>query len=379
VSARRVLFYTIALSGGGAESHALRVMNHLDRSRYQPELAVSRRGGNYEKFLRDDVPIHGLGIDRIPSSTGRVAVSGVALRRLLSRDRYDVLCSLLELPNLVGILATRGLANAPRVLPCVQIPPTIEFERTRWGRDFMLPALRRAYPHADRVVALSHGVKSDLVRMQPQLEGRVEVVHNACVDARVRAAAKLAIDEPLPKGPLLVACGRLTYQKGLPHLIEAMTKVRERHPAELWILGEGPDRAQLEALIRERGLTESVRLLGFRDSPQRYMARASLFVLSSLYEGFGNVVAEAMASGAAVVSTDCPYGPSEILVHEESGLLVPVADASALAGAIVRMLDDEAFRARIAEAGRARAELFDAQRIADAYADLFDRVLASPA
>jgi hypothetical protein len=169
VSARRVLFYTIALSGGGAESHALRVMNHLDRSRYQPELAVSRRGGNYEKFLREDVPIHGLGIDRIPSSTGRVAVSGVALRRLLSRDRYDVLCSLLELPNLVGILATRGLANAPRVLPCVQIPPTIEFERTRWGRDFMLPALRRAYPHADRVVALSHGVKSDLVRMQPQL------------------------------------------------------------------------------------------------------------------------------------------------------------------------------------------------------------------
>jgi glycosyltransferase involved in cell wall biosynthesis len=372
---KRVLFYTLALGGGGAESHALRVMNHLDRGRYLPSLAVTRRGGTYEQFLRDDVRVHAVGPAAVRSSSARAVLSTAGLRSLLAREPFDVVCSLLELPNLAALVATRGVRPQPKLVFCVQNPPTIEQSRSRFGQHVFLPALRAALPRGDRVVALSQGVRADLEVLAPRLRGHVDLVHNACVDDDVRSAAELPIDEPLPSGPLLLGCGRLTYQKGWPYLIEALAKIRTKHPAELWILGEGSDRAALERQIGALGLGSAVRLLGFRDRPQRYMSRATVFVLSSLYEGFGNVVAEAMASGAPVVSTDCPFGPGEILEHERSGLLVPMRDPDAFSAAVVRLLDDPALRERLSTAGRERAERFDATRIADEYADVFDRAL----
>jgi glycosyltransferase involved in cell wall biosynthesis len=118
-----------------------------------------------------------------------------------------------------------------------------------------------------------------------------------------------------------------------------------------------------------------VRLLGFRANPYQIMAAADVFVLSSVYEGFGNVVAEALACGVPVVSTDCPHGPAEILAGGQAGVLVPPRDAAALAVSLLQVLDEPALRARLVEQGQARSQQFRADAIARQYAKYFHHVL----
>jgi glycosyltransferase involved in cell wall biosynthesis len=372
----KALFFTTSLGGGGAESHTLRVLNHLDRSRFSPELAVSRRGGSYERFLRSDLPVHDVSFSRIPSSAGRLLASVHGLRRLVEREAYDVICSVMDLPNLVALGTVMTLRQKPKLALVVQIPPTIEFKGKPFGERVLLPAMKRLYPQADRVIALSHGVKRDLCSLAPALESMTSVIHNACVDDRLLdASGDAAASLPETSRPVVVAVGRLTYQKGYPHLLDAFARVRRSVDAELWILGDGPDRSAIERQIADLGLRDVVRLLGFQAQPQAFMRRATVFVLSSLYEGFGNVVVEALACGTPVVSTECPHGPAEILQNETTGLLVPVADSAALADALARLLGDSALRERFITAGRLRASAFHAREIAGQYAAELERVV----
>jgi glycosyltransferase involved in cell wall biosynthesis len=166
---------------------------------------------------------------------------------------------------------------------------------------------------------------------------------------------------------VIVATGRLAPQKNFPLLLQAFALLRRQRPARLLILGEGRLRPQLEALIAELGLGEDVALPGFVTNPYAAFARASLFVLSSDYEGLGNVLIEAMACGCPVVSTNCPSGPAEILEGGRLGELVPVKDAAALSAAMLRALDTP--RAS-ADALRRRGAYFSQERSAERYLEL---------
>jgi glycosyltransferase involved in cell wall biosynthesis len=174
---------------------------------------------------------------------------------------------------------------------------------------------------------------------------------------------------------LLLACGRLKALKGFDYLIDALVAVRKTVPAHLWIVGEGEERSALELKIKRLGLEGCVRLVGFQENPFKYMAAADVFVLSSLYEGFGNVIVEAMACGVPVVATNCPYGPGEIIEDGKNGILAPPADAAALAAAILRVLKDEDIRKKLSIEGKNRASDFNAHTIAAAYGDLFLSVI----
>jgi glycosyltransferase involved in cell wall biosynthesis len=121
--------------------------------------------------------------------------------------------------------------------------------------------------------------------------------------------------------------------------LRAFARVRQSRPARLMILGEGEDRVSLEGLVRHLDCRDDIALPGFIPNPYPYMAAASVFVLSSAWEGFGNVLIEAMALGIPVVSTDCPSGPAEILGRGRYGTLVPVGDVDALTCAIAATLD----------------------------------------
>jgi glycosyltransferase involved in cell wall biosynthesis len=350
-------------------------MNHLDRTEFEPVLAVAKRGGGYEPFLAKDVPIHGVSLERLPSSAGRLLLSPVGLRRLLTRLEPDLVCSVMDYSNLLALGTVATLRKRPKVVALVQIPPTIELGKTRFGRDVVLPLIRKTYRRADRIIALSRGVKADLCSIDPGLAANITVIHNACVDDRLQAPDPEA-DAKVPSAsrPVLVAAGRLTYQKGFPDLLEAMALLRKTHDAELWILGEGPDRTALEAQIAQLGLGSCVKLLGFQSAPQAFFKKATLFVLSSLYEGFGNVVVEALGCGTPVVSTDCPHGPSEIIQDGVNGLLTPVGDPNALAAAMKRVLDDPALRSRLSIAGLERSKAFHGSVIAGLYGAELRRV-----
>jgi glycosyltransferase involved in cell wall biosynthesis len=139
-------------------------------------------------------------------------------------------------------------------------------------------------------------------------------------------------------GPRLITVGTLKPVKDQATLLRALVRIRQTHDARLLILGEGSERPKLEALVAELGLTDVVKMPGFRPDPHGYVAHADVFMLSSLNEGFGNVLVEAMACGTPVVSTDCPTGPGEILDSGRYGRLTPVGDADALAAAVLETL-----------------------------------------
>jgi glycosyltransferase involved in cell wall biosynthesis len=140
-------------------------------------------------------------------------------------------------------------------------------------------------------------------------------------------------------------------------------------------MGVGELQQCLEEQIRALGLTHCVRLLGFQQNPYQYMAAADVFALSSIFEGFGNVIVEAMACGTPVVATDCPYGPAEIISDGVNGLLVPPARADALASALLRVLTDPALKKQLSCNGQKRSQDFHAQAIASAYGEMFLRVV----
>ncbi len=373
----KVLFFTSALGGGGAEKHLLRVINHLDRERFRVSLALVKPGGEFERALAADVKTHFLTASGKGSTTVRMLRAVEPLRRVVKQEQPDLIFSVIDLANIVSLISTRGVAAQPKIILGVQTPPSIAYRHSKHpvGR-LILRLLPRLYPKADQIVALSNGVAADLVSLAPTMKSRMSVIYNAGFEAEVLDRARESISpSELPPPPLIVACGRLKALKGFSYLIDALARVREQIPAHLCIIGEGEERPVLEKKIKRMGLAGCVRLLGFQENPFKYMAAADLFVLSSLFEGFGNVIVEAMACGAPVIATDCPCGPGEIIQDGHDGLLVPPANSEALAQGIIRVLKDEALKKRLSENGRARANDFNAEIIAGRYGELFLTVL----
>lgn len=220
----------------------------------------------------------------------------------------------------------------------------------RWLR---LHALNRDYPRADAIVCVSNGVADDLGRLAAATRPKIQTIHNPVATTDHDREAPLHPWLTDGAGPVILGAGRLTAQKDFATLIEAFAGLEHSPPARLLILGEGPDHDDLLRLATERGVADRIALSGFVSNPRAHMAAARLFVLSSRWEGFGNVLVEAMATGTPVVATDCPSGPSEILDGGRFGQLVAVGDSGALrdaiAGALVAEIDPTRLRERAVE------------------------------
>src|SRR6185312_11852337 len=229
-----------------------------------------------------------------------------------------------------------------------------------------LLTMRWLYPRADEMVAVSAGIAQELGRLHVA-EDRIHVIHNPVDAEKLR---RLVVDGlPLnlrDKTPYIVSIGRLAEQKDQQTLLKAyaLSPLRETH--RLVIVGEGSQRPYLEQLGRDLGIDDRLLLLGAMDNPYPVLAGASLHVLSSRWEGYTNVLLEALALGVPVVSTDCPHGPRELLDNGRYGQLTPVADADALACAMAAELAQPC-------SGRDRVlESHDQGTIASRYLSLLD-------
>ena len=236
--------------------------------------------------------------------------------------------------------------------------------------------LQNLFPDAAHFVGVSRGVSDSLATTFGIPRESISTIYNPTVipDLHVKAAEQP--DHPWLRddgAPVVLAVGRLERQKDYPTLIRAFARLTARRPCRLVILGEGSKRKEIEGLVEESGLTARVSLPGWAENPFAFMARASLFVLSSRWEGFGLVLAEALACGCPCVSTDCPSGPAEILLNGDLGPLVPVGDDAALAEAMGRVLDDPPDRRLLQQ----RAAYFSADRAVAAYEELITSVVQS--
>lgn len=209
----------------------------------------------------------------------------------------------------------------------------------RWSR--YLP-VRWMYPWADRIIAVSRAVADDLAAIGRIPRDRFVVIKNPSVPDNIAELARAPVPHPWLGSnatlPVVMGVGRLTTQKDFASLIRAFSGICRQPPARLIILGDGPQRQALERLVGTLQIADCVHLAGFQANPYAWLARSSLFVLSSRYEGSPNVLVEAMALGVSVVSTNCPSGPAEILDNGRIAPLVPPGDPQALADAMRRTL-----------------------------------------
>lgn len=273
-----------------------------------------------------------------------VLASLPALVGYLRREQPRAMLSAMNHANVIALLARRLAGGRTRLVVSEHnnLSQSMTVEPSRRGR--LMPwFMRRTYPWADGVVAVSAGVADDLARVIALPHESITVIYNPVVGEQTLSGANAEVDHPwLAPGepPVVLGVGRLTDQKDFSALLSAFDRLCAQRPVRLLILGEGELRPQLEALVRKLNLEGDVQLLGFIANPLAYMARAAVFVLSSKWEGLPTVLIEAMACGTPVVSTDCPSGPSEILEGGKWGRLVPVGDVAALAEAMAATLDE---------------------------------------
>lgn len=227
-------------------------------------------------------------------------------------------------------------------------------ERGFLNRQILRFLLRLTRSAADGHLAASRGAADDLARVIGLPPDRVSVLYNPPIDDDLLSLSYRDVIHPWindRSAPVLVSVARLVEQKGLDTLIEALKLVRERREVRLIILGEGQLRSVLTRQAVELGVQDIVDFHGHVDNPFAFMRKANLFVLSANYEGFANVVAEALACGCPVVSTDAPSGPREILADGEFGTLVPIKEPIALSAAIIASLDTPHEKQRLIERG----------------------------
>lgn len=338
---KRIAIFLPSLRGGGVE----RAMSNLARGFVKQgilvDMLLSKAEGPYLYHLPKEIRIIDLGTKRVLACLPKV------VRYLYNEKPYSMI-SAMNHTNIVALWA-KLLAGAPtRIIVSVHSTLGMTSSNASSLRERIMPfMIKMHYPWADAIIAVSHGVAEDLIRATGLPRKKVRVIYNPVIMPEMQSMAEKSPDHPWfasGQPPVILSVGRLTSAKDYAALIRAFAIVHEEIPVRLMILGEGQERSKLEFLIHQLRLEQDVSLPGFVENPYQYIRRASVFVLSSRWEGLPTVLIEALALGTPIVSTNCPSGPSEILENGRFGKLVPTGNISKLADAIRNTLYDNRSR-----------------------------------
>ncbi|KAF1695304.1 glycosyltransferase [Pseudoxanthomonas koreensis] len=353
------------LRGGGAERVCLNLANDFASRGVPVQMVLMRADGELLPRLDQRVEVVDLGVVRVRN----------ALWPLLQHLRQSSPAALLA--NMWPLTFLAALARWWSRVPC----RLLVVEHTTWSTSPLMQrwltrlafkaSMRWMRPRVDAVMTVSQGAATDLERFVGLPAGSILACYNPVTGVPASHAASIHLAPSAAawaQGPQrrVLAVGALKAAKNFPLLLDAVARLRQHIDARLLILGEGDLRPALEAQVRALDLHDAVYLPGFAMETVLFYSHADLFVLSSDYEGFGNVIVEALEHGVPVVSTDCPSGPREILEDGRHGRLVPVGDAQALADAMLEALQSP----HDAAALKRRAQDFSVDRIADQYLDL---------
>ena len=382
----KIALFTNSMECGGAERVILSLAQDFVNKGFKVDLVLSKAVGQYLEFLPPEVRLIDLSASkkftRFLSLIQYLPIKAMkahdvnslfkalpALIHYLRKEKPRVLLSALEHANFLALLAKKVSLSSTRVY--ISEHNTLRHTAQRkTSRDKIgLCLIKFFYPWAEAVIAVSRGVAEDLANIVKLPHEKIRVIYNPVVTPEIFSKAKEPLEHPwfVPdQPPVILAVGRLTEVKDYYTLIRAFALVRAERSVRLVILGEGEDRSKLEALVQELGLRDYVSLPGFVDNPYAYMARASILVLSSIREGFGNVLVEAMAVGTPVVSTDCHSGPAEILEGGKWGRLVPVGNPEILAEAIIATIINKPDSAELID----RAKYFGLEKISGEYLEI---------
>lgn len=323
----------------------------------------------------------GTGVEVVDlQSSERRTVPGIpGLRRAIRSYRPDVLYAHGNGPARAAVLATRGVAGRPYLVTIEHNHYSTYPWRLRPVRDL---ANRLLLPLADHVVGVAPEIVEDLEDLFPGVRGKTSTIPPPFTRwSRAVELAQADVAHPwFREGelPVVVSVANIHPRKDPETLVRAMVRVNEHSPTatRLALIGQPSDPQLASRLIdiaREGGIGEHVALLGFQANPLAYVARSSIFALTSRNEGMPIALLESMALGIPIVSTDCPSGPRYLLEDGKYGELAPVGDAEGVAAAILRLLNDPEHARRLGQQGTARVERFTPERITEDYLGLLEQ------
>ncbi|MBF2017207.1 MAG: glycosyltransferase family 4 protein [Rivularia sp. T60_A2020_040] len=368
----RLTFVISSLTGGGAEralvllaegflkkGHDISVITLYgeDKDFYTLPSKVKRLPLN----IANDSPTF---FHAIKNNYSRIAI----LRKTISSEQPDIVISFIKETNILTLLALTNVGIP--VIISEQNNPRLDANSGIWDKLRIF-----TYARANKIVSCSKGV-DDYFDWIPR--SKRAVIYNPLTPIADDNNNTTLWEKADSEKKLLVAMGRLTYQKGFDILLLAFNKIAHKYPQwQLMILGEGELRQQLENLRDKLGLSHQVTFPGRIKNPFPFLKKSEIFVLSSRYEGFGNVIIEAMACGLPVISTDCPNGPREIINHNLNGILVPTEDVSALASAIEHLITNPEEAAKLAEKAQQTLGRFRLEQILENWQVLINETAKS--
>lgn len=349
---------------GGVQRSMLRTATELARRGHRVDLVLNASRGALVDLVPPEV--------RVVDLRSRVMATAIRpLSSYLKRERPAVLLSSVCNANVAALIARRLARSDTRLVIREASAPHAQrrllSDNRRLERVYRL--IPYVYPWADRIIAVSAGVAEELTRFFGIDPDAIDVVWNPVVSEEISGSASAPPGHPwLGEGepPVILGVGRFARQKDFATLVSAFAILCRTDAARLVLIGDGPLRSELEQQVTRSGLRERVEMPGFVVNPYAWMGRAAALAVTSLWEGFGNTIAEALACGTEVVATDCPHGPAEILDGGRYGRLVPTRDPARTAQALSDVLRAEPRR----EVLLGRAREFSVERAADRYEEI---------
>ena len=288
------------------------------------------------------------------------------IKKYIKKYSPDVLLAVKNIP--VSIFLKIILKNKFKLIIREAVNPKYSSitQRSLLSRIFVNNLKKLLYPKADNIIAISEGVKQSLVKNFNLDSSKIQTIYNPSADEKILSLAKEDIDRDLISNrPLIVSIGRLTKQKDHITLLKAFNKIHSNIDCNLYIIGEGSERRNLEKFIKNNNIDNKVKLLGYQSNPWKFLSKSNLFVLPSIWEGFGNVIVESMLIGIPVISSDCPSGPREILNNGKSGKLFQVGDYNHLANIMEEIISSD--NSELINYAKLRSKDFTIEKITQEY------------
>lgn len=332
-----IAIYLSSFAGGGAE----RVLLSLAQWFYQRGLTVDivlvSDHGPLNTIIDEDVRL-------VKLNKSKPSKSLVVFRNYLKTNRPRAILSGITHANISCAISYLTSHYSGKLLLSEHIDLITDISNRPSKLDAWLTTklIKFLYPHAHNIIAVSKGVADSVHKISGLPIEKIRLIYNPIDEKKVSFLSNHPAIFPWQDHfPILISAGRLETQKDFPCLLKAFSILRKRYPAHLAILGEGSQRKNLEHIADSLHLSNDVWFPGFIKNPYPYLAQSKLFVLSSHYEGLGNVLVEALALDIPIVSTNCPSGPEEILEHGKYGRLVPVGDPFSMAEAMEKSLSGD--------------------------------------
>ncbi|MCX5782796.1 MAG: glycosyltransferase [Elusimicrobia bacterium] len=370
---RKIIFVIPNLARGGAEKIFVTLLDNLNTDKIEPICVFydSKHFFSIPKNIKQYIL-------NLPATKNyflklvRFILRILNLRKIINDLNPDVLFGFLTETNLVMIIARLFSKYKPKLIISEYTLPSLHM-KYRPDLRFLMSLFYRI---SDNIIAISNGVKKDLIENFGIKEEKISVIYNPINETEIKSKSEEEITEHVwfkENKPIIINVASLTKLKGHEYLINVFEIIRKKLDCRLVILGDGDEKERLINLVNSKNLEKNVLFLNFQENPYKFMAHSSVFVLSSLYEGRPNVLIEAILCGIPVVSTDCPCGPREIIFDGVDGLLVPMKDENKLAEAVLKILNNKKFAGELILNAKNKLKEFSLQKSISKYEEILTK------